>query len=192
MDLRLKKAAAIFAVAGTLALCGCKANLPFVQRTPSLDGSYTVKAEITFDKLKAKADVTKSNGDWEFRFTEPKQLNGLSVKLGESGYSASLGGLTFSADNNSVYSAVPQIVAKAVGLLSGGGSSAKSENGVLTFDKELDGKRVTVTANEKTGELISLKSPHHRLSVNFSEQRAYTPEPDTQNSSQANALIVPE
>lgn len=186
-----KKAAAIFAVTGALALCGCKADLPFVQRTPSFDDTYTVKAEIAFDKLKAKADVTKGDGEWEFRFTEPKQLNGLSVKLGENGYSASLGGLTFSADDSSVYSAVPQIVANAVGTLSGGDGSAKSEDGVLTFNKELDGKRVTITANEKTGELISLKSPHHRLSVNFSEQKAYTPEPDDTQSG-TGTVIVPE
>ncbi len=189
MNLKLKKTAAIFAVTGTLALCGCKANLPFVQKTPSFDGSYTVKAEITFDKLKAKADITKGGGEWEFRFTEPKQLNGISVTLGENGYSAELGGLSFSADKSSVYSTVPQIVSQAVGMLSDGNAPAKSEDGVLTFDKELDGKRVTITANEKTGELISLKSPHHRLSVNFSEQRAYTPAPE---SAQSNVLIIPE
>lgn len=188
MNIGFKKTAAALAVMGTLTLCGCKADLPFVQKSPNLDSSYTVKAEITFDKLKAKADVTKSNGEWEFKFSEPKQLNGLSVKLGENGYSASLGGLTFSADDSSVYTAVPQIVAKAVGIISGD-STAKSDNGVLTFDKELDGKRVTITANEKTGELISLKSPHHRLSVNFSEQRAYTPEPQ---NTQGDTLIVPE
>lgn len=190
MSVISKKIAAVLALAGTLALCGCKADLPFVQKTPSFDSSYTVKAEITFDKLNAKADITRNNNEWEFTFTEPKQLNGLSVKLGEKGYSAKLGGLEFSADNNSVYSAMPQIVAKAVEMLSSGGETAKSKDGVLTFDKELDGKRVTITANEKTGELISIKSPHHRLSVNFSEQRAYTP--PAASTSEPGTLIVPE
>lgn len=177
MTSKLKKAAAVFAAAGTLILTGCKGKLPFTQRTPDLTGTYTVTADITFDALKAKADITRVTSDeWEFSFTEPKQLNGLTIKLNSERYAASLGGLSFSAEKSPVYTAMPQLIAKAVGLLSNAvGENVTSEDGVLTFTDELDGKRVTITANERTGDLISLKCPHFKLSVNFSDQKPYTP-----------------
>lgn len=175
MSIKLKKAAAVLTVAGTLALCGCDAKMPFTQNIPNFDSTYTVKADITFDKLKAKADLTRATVDeWEMIFTEPKQLNGLTIKLNSNKYSASLGGLSFSSEHNSVYSAAPQIIAKAVGSLSGSADNATSSDGVLTINTELDGKRVTVTANERSGDLISLKCPHYKLSVNFSDQKPYT------------------
>ena len=176
MSFKFKKAAAALAVAGTLILSGCGGKMPFAQRTPDFNSTYTVTADITFDKLKAKADLTRVSPDeWEFKFTEPKHLNGLSVKLNSEKYSASLGGLSFSSENNPVYTAAPQFIAKAVGQLSNAlGDKITSSDGVLTFTDELDGKRITITANERTGELISLKCPHFKLSVNFSDQKPYT------------------
>lgn len=178
MSFKLKKAAAALAVAGTLILSGCGGKLPFVQRMPDFNSTYTVSADITFDKLKAKAELTRVTSDeWEFRFTEPKQLNGLTIKLNSERYAASLGGLSFSAEESSVYTALPQLIADSIGLLSNSasdGTSSSSEDGVLTITAELDGKRVTVTADERTGNLISLKCPHHKLSVNFSGQKPYT------------------
>ena len=181
MSFKFKKAAAVLAVAGALLLSGCGGKLPFSQKTPDFNKTYTVTADITFDKLKAKADLTRVSPDeWEFKFTEPKQLNGLSVKLNSEKYAASLGGLSFSAEDSSVYVAAPQFIAKAVGLLSNAfGDKLTSSDGVLTFTDELDGKRITITANERTGDLISLKCPHFKLSVNFSDQKPYT-------------LIIPE
>lgn len=184
MSFKLKKAAAALAVAGTLLLSGCGGKLPFSQRTPDFNSTYTVTADITFDSLKAKADLTRVSPDeWEFKFTEPKQLNGLSVRLNSEKYAASLGGLSFSAEDSSVYTAMPQLIAKSVGLLSKAvGDKITSSDGVLTFTDELDGKRITITANERTGDLISLKCPHFKLSVNFSDQKPYTlilPEDDS-------------
>ena len=84
------KSAAILSLVGML--CGC-GTIPFTQKAPNFDSTYTINAEITYDKLKAKANLTRmENNEWEFKFTEPKQLNGLSVKLNQNGYSASLGG----------------------------------------------------------------------------------------------------
>ena len=176
MSFKLKKAAAVLAVAGTLLLSGCGGKLPFAQKTPDFNKTYTVTADITFDKLKAKADLTRVSPDeWEFKFTEPKQLNGLSIKLNKEKYAASLGGLSFSAEDSSDYVAAPQLIAKAVGLLSNTlGDKITSSDGVLTFTDELYGKRITITANERTGDLISLKCPHFKLSVNFSDQKPYT------------------
>lgn len=175
MSFKLKKAAATLTVAGTLMLCGCGAKLPFTQKTPNFDSTYTVTADITYDKLKAKAEVTRvSLDEWEMKFTEPKQLGGISVKLNSNKYSATLGGLSFSSEHNSVYSAAPQIIAKAVGSLSSSAGNATASDGVLTINTELDGNRVTITANERTGDLISLKCPHSKLSVNFSGQKPYT------------------
>ena len=176
MSFKLKKAAAVLAVAGTLILSGCGGKMPFAQRTPDFNSTYTVTADITFDKLKAKADLTRvSTDEWEFKFTEPKQLNGLSIKLNSEKYAASLGGLSFSAEDNSGYIAAPQLIAKAVGQLSNAlGDKITSSDGVLTFTDDLDGNRITITANERTGDLISLKCPHFKLSVNFSGQKPYT------------------
>ena len=176
MSFKLKKAAAVLAAAGTLMLTGCGAKLPFTQRTPDFNSTYTVSADITFENLKAKAELTRVTSDeWEFSFTEPKQLNGLKIKLNSERYAASLGGLSFSAEDSSVYTALPKLIAKSIGLLSNTVSEKiTSEDGVLTFTDELDGKRVTITANERTGDLISLKCPHFKLSVNFSDQKPYT------------------
>ncbi len=177
MSFKLKKIGAALAIFGTMSLCGCGAKLPFTQKTPDLNTTYTVNAEITFDKLKAKAELTRfGESDWEFKFTEPKQLKGLAVQLKPDGYSATLGGLTFSAEENSVYTAAPQLISNAVKLLAAASSDKlSSSDGVLTFSADLNGKRVTVTADERTGDLISLKCPGARLSVNFTEQKPFTP-----------------
>lgn len=176
MSLNLRKAAAALIVAGTLTLCGCGAKLPFTQNKPVFDSTYTVTASITYDNVKAKADITRVNGEeWNITFTEPKPLNGLTIKLNNEKYSASLGGLSFSSENNSVYATAPHIIAKSIGaLIRTNAENSTSSEGVLTYSTELDGNRVTITANERTGELISLKCPHHKLSVNFSDQKPYT------------------
>lgn len=173
---KLKRASAAVILAGTLSLCGCGAKLPFTQNKPVFDSTYTITADITYDNVKAKADITRVSGEeWNITFTEPKPLNGLTIKLNNEKYSASLGGLSFSSENNSVYSTAPHIIAKSIGaLIRTNAENSTSSDGVLTYDTELDGNRVTITANERTGELISLKSPHHKLSVNFSDQKPYT------------------
>lgn len=169
-------AAAVLAAAGTLSLCGCGSGLPFVQKTPNFNSTYTVTADITYDKIKAKADITRVTLDeWEFCFTEPKQLNGLSVKLNGEKFVASLGGLSFTAENNPLYVAAPKLISDSIMLLSGAANDkTTSSEGVLTFSDELDGRRVTITANERTGDLISLKCPNCKLSVSFSDQKPYT------------------
>lgn len=173
---KLKLVAAAFVAAGTLLLSGCGGKLPFTQKPPDFNKTYTVTADITFDNLKAKANLTRVTSDeWEFAFTEPKQLNGLTIKLNSERFAASLGGLSFSAEDSPVYSAMPQLIAKAVGLLSKvTNESISSSDGVLTISGDLDGHRITVTADERTGNLISLKCPHFKLSVNFTDQKPYT------------------
>lgn len=170
-----KTGAALAAAAAALSLCGCGTELPFVQKAPNFNTTYTVTADITYDKLKAKAELTRiEENEWKFKFIEPKQLNGLTIALNDEKYSATLDGLSFSAENSDVYAAAPQIIAKTIGLLSRSADRSTAEDGVLTFIGELDGDRVTVTANERTGDLISLKLPVCRLSVNFSDQKPYT------------------
>lgn len=177
MSFKIGKTAAVaLSLFGTLSLCGCGANLPFVKKMPDFSGTYTVTADITYDKLSAKADITRVTTDeWEFKFTEPKQLNGLTVTFSNDRYFAALGGLAFSADENPLYAAAPQIITQTLTMLSDAESDkTTSSDGVLTFSDELDGKRVTVTADERTGDLISLKCPYRKLSVNFSDQKPYT------------------
>lgn len=175
--LSLKKITTAGAIlAGTLLLAGCGGKLPFSQQKPNFDTTYTVNAEITYDKVSAKAEVTRVSGEeWNMTFTEPKNLKGLTVKLNDKKYSATLDGLSFSSENSGVYATAPHIIAGAVGeLISTDAENSTASDGVLTYKTELDGASVTITANEKTGELISLKCPQNRLSVNFSGQKPYT------------------
>lgn len=165
------------AAAAALSLCGCGTKLPFAQKTPNFNTTYTVTADITYDKLKAKAELTRvDDTEWTFDFIEPKQLEGISISLNDEKYSASLDGLSFTAEDSAVYAAAPQVIAKTIGLLSKSTSEQMTaSDGVLTFTGELDGKRVTVTADERTGGLISLKLPNLKLAVSFSDQKPYAP-----------------
>lgn len=170
-----KKIAAIGAAALTaVTLSGCNGKLPFVGSKPDFNKSYSVCAEIKCDRLEAKADVIRAGADdWEFTFTEPKELGGMVIAFGANGYTAKLGDLKFNADENVEYTVLPEVIGSALDRLAAvDASSLSNENGVLTAQVALDDKTVTVTANEK-GDLISLKSPYHQLSVNFSEQKPY-------------------
>lgn len=174
-----KTALGAAAIIGIGMLCGC-AKLPFNPLTPNapgFDSTYTVAAEITCGDLTAKADVTRSGADdWKFSFTEPKQLNGVTMSLGADGWSAKLGELTFSVDDNDTYTLIPKVIGSSIDLLANSSSESFTvSDGVLTADSEFDGKKVTVTANGRSGELISLKCPYHKLSVNFTDQQPYTP-----------------
>ena len=177
-----KTALGAAAVIGISMLCGC-AKLPFNPLTPSVpnfDSTYTVAAEITFDDLKAKADVTRKGvSEWTFSFTEPKQLNGVTMNLGADGWSAKLGELAFSVDDNDVYTLIPEVIGGSIDSLANCTSEDFAvSDGVLTADSEFGGKKVTVTANQ-SGDLISLKCPYHKLTVSFTDQQPYTPyDPD--------------
>lgn len=167
-----------------ITMCGCSAKLPFTQKQPDLGKGCTMSAEITCGKLTAAANVTRAGvNEWEFSFTEPKQLNGITLSLNEKGYSASLGGLSFSADENAAYAMLPEIISVSIDSLSKCTSEDFVQNdGILTVDTEFEGKKVVVTADEKSGHFISLKCPYHKLSVNFSGQKSYQkpaePDPD--------------
>lgn len=177
MRFDFRKIGAVAALAAVMSLCGCGTELPFTQKAPNFNTTYTVTAEITYDKVKAKAELTRvDDTEWQFDFVEPKQLSGLSISLNDKKYSASLDGLSFTAEDSAVYAAAPQIIAKTIGLLAKSTSdNLTSSDGVLTFTGELDGKRVTVTADERTGSLISLKLPNLKLAVNFSDQKPFIP-----------------
>ncbi|MCM1167387.1 MAG: hypothetical protein NC299_10140 [Lachnospiraceae bacterium] len=174
-----KIAASAAAIIGSVLLCGCS-KLPFNPLTPSkpsFDGTYTVCADIVCGELSAKADITRNGAsDWVFSFTEPKQLNGITMSLGENGWSAKLGELSFAVDDSGVYTLIPEVIGASVDSLSAlANESLSSEDGVLTADAEFGGKKVTISANERSGELISLKCPYHKLSVSFTKQQPFTP-----------------
>lgn len=168
------------AVAAAAAMCGCNVKLPFVGSSLDFDKSYSVNADINCDRLKAKAEVIRAGAnDWEFKFTEPKELNGIVIAFGSNGYMASLGDIKLKTDENSTYTILPEVIGNALDALAVTSADGLTQNdGVVSADLDLNGKTVTVTADEK-GDLISLKSPYHQLSVNFSGQQAYkSPLPD--------------
>lgn len=154
-----------------LFLCGCASGNPFTAAKPDFDSAYTIDAQIKYDGNEAKAEVVRNSaGDWQFRFSEPEALNGIKLKLNSDGMSASLGELNVSAEQSSVYTMIPDIIAESLDLLPETKPEDITENeGVLTVETEFDGRRVTVTT-DKSGQLISLKCPYHKLSVYFSNQ----------------------
>lgn len=164
----------VFCLASVL-LCGCDAKLPFGSTKPNFDSSFTVNAEINCDKLNAKADVTRISADnWSFTFTEPQQLAGMTLNLTESVCTGTLGNLTFEAEESSEYVMIPEIIADSINSLSKCTNEQIVQNDeILTYDTEFCGKKVTVSADTKSGELIALKCPYHKLSVNFSNLKPY-------------------
>lgn len=172
----LKKSAAVMAVGATLLLSGCGMKMPFTEKKPDLNTPYTVSAQIKCDRLKMKADITRAAAqDWKFQFTEPKQLNGIELSYDSEGLSASLGGLSFTADENAEYAMIPEIISGTLDALSALGTEGfVNENEKLTANIAFDGKPVTVTLDAETGNLVSLNCPHYQLAVTFTEQKPYT------------------
>lgn len=170
-----KIAAGSAAVVLAASLCGCNGKLPFTGSKPDFNKSYLVSAEIRCDRLNAKADIIRAgNNDWEFTFTEPKELSGIVLAINTNGYTARLGEMKFRADENVEYTMLPEVIFTALDMLAvTSNDQLTEEDGVLTAQLALDDKTVTVTADSK-GDLISLKSPYHQLSVNFSGQKPYT------------------
>lgn len=166
---KITKIAAVL-VCGCL-LSGCSEKISFMQPRPDFSAGYTVSAEINCGKLEAAADISYiAENDWEFAFTEPKALAGMTLRLNEEGLSGTLGALGFSVDENSEYTLLPEIISEAVEALAKAPAEKRSaSDGIITVETEFDGRPVTVTA-DTSGKLISLKCPHYSLSVNFSNQ----------------------
>lgn len=176
-------------------LCGCSGTLPFTKKTPDFSINQALTAEIKSGNLEAKAKVSRSDGEWEFSFTEPKTLGGIVVKLGEKGVDGHLGSLSFLVDDNQSYALYPEIIAKTVDSLDKiPAEKISSKDGVLTIETDFEGSKTTVTADERTGRLISLKCPQYKLAVNFtdvgklSEKPAGTSENSAPNSSAQSAI----
>ena len=172
-----KSAIAAIAAGTVIMLSGCEVKNPFAEKKPDFNKTYTVSADIKCGRLNAKADVTRAaSEDWQFVFTEPKQLNGVTLCYGADGLSASLGGLSFSADENSEYAMLPEIIGKSIDLLAANPpESVAKEDASIIADSAFNGEKVTVTVDEKTGDLQLLKCPHYQLSVTFSGQKPYVP-----------------
>lgn len=154
-------------------LCGCGNKLPFSSK-PNFDLEYTVNAAITCGELKAESAVTRTSDKLSLTFTKPDTLSGITLEYSEGNICGNLGGLSFEVEKSSLFTALPDIIRSAAGSL----SSVSAENifeqdGVMTIDTDFNGKKVTVTADSKTGDLISLKCPFYKLSVQFSDQKPY-------------------
>ena len=160
-------------------LCGCSGTLPFTKKTPDFSVNQSLTAEIKSGNLEAKANVTRNDGEWEFAFTEPKTLGGIVVKLGEKGVDGHLGSLSFLVDDNQSYALYPEIIAKTVDALDKiPTEKISAKDGVLTIETDFEGSKTTVSADERTGKLISLKCPQYKLAVNFAEAEKAAENPE--------------
>ncbi len=182
-----KRISAVVVCGGAVLLCGCQnVQLPFKTNSPDFDRPYTAVADINCGELEASAEVTrKGAGDWEFRFTKPETLNGMTLTLGKDGFSASLGELSMSVEDNSYYTLLPDIISEAAdSLVNVPAEEITESDGVLTLNTEFSGKKVTVTS-DKDGNLISMKCPYHKTSVYFSDHSA----PEELNTTEQPLLI---
>lgn len=160
-------------------LCGCSGALPFTKKTPDFSVNQSLTAEIKSGNLEAKANVSRNDGEWEFAFTEPKTLGGIVVKLGEKGVDGHLGSLSFVVDDNQSYALYPEIIAKTIDSLDKiPAEKISAKDGVLTIETDFEGSKTTVSADENTGKLISLKCPQYKLAVNFSDSEKAAENPE--------------
>ena len=113
--LKIITAGAVFLA--SVALTGCQGSNPFTQQnSPEIPESWSAGAEITFGTNKAQAEVTRSEpGCWEFGFTEPQELCGVTMKLENGTLTASLGELNVTAGegDNTI---LPLLVAEGIDL----------------------------------------------------------------------------
>ena len=167
----MKRTAFAAIAVSTALLCGCADSLPFTEKPAYHEKNCTMNAEISCGELSAQAKVTRrGEGEWEFAFTEPKELMGVVVTLGDEGVTASLGALSVTAEPSAVYNRLPQIIARAVDALPDTPADKISEeDGILTLENECADGKVVVTAQKSTGSLITLKCPYQRLAVCFSD-----------------------
>lgn len=160
--------------AGTTLLSGCGSGLVIGSTKPNFDTDFTVNADIVCERLSAKASITRCDSSWQFAFTEPKSLAGVTLKFDESSCTGGLGAISFDTENSSEYISMPEIIAASVDSLSKCTNDQIVQNDeILTYNTEFNTKTVTVTASAKDGSLIGLKCPYHKLVVNFSDLKPY-------------------
>ncbi len=159
------------AAAIMIMLSGCEAVSSITSRKPDFTGAYKTDAEIQYGDFKAKADLSRNDaGEWTFDFTEPKQLMGISVEIADGTFTASLGELSVTAEDNDTYRLIPDIIASAVNRLPEIPEEEITESdGILTINSEADGKKVIITS-DKNGNIISLKCPFYKIAVYFGER----------------------
>lgn len=174
---KMKKARLIpLLCAPVLLLSACSAGNIFGKAKPDFDTMYTVSADISYGGYSAKADITRrGEGDYIFSFNEPQQLMGITMTLSDGGFTAALGKLNVSTETGQGYMLIPDIIADSIDSLEAvPADSITEQDGILTLTTETDGNKVVVTSDSK-GQLLTLKCPKHKLSVEFSGQSETTP-----------------
>lgn len=161
----------ILCVPISILLCGCSSATIFKPSKPDFDTAYRVNAEIGYGDFTAEADITRNGEDeWEFCFTKPDYLTGMKLSLGDDMLTASLGELSVTAESSDFYRLVPDIIADSVDSLSDiPAEEITEQEGILTLNTEVGGKKVVITA-DSDGRLLSLLCPYYKVSVDFGEQ----------------------
>lgn len=174
----LKTAGAAAVVCAAALLCGCEGAISLNSaKLPDFSSGYSAEAEIAFGSEKAQAEIDRSEpGCWEFRFSEPKELSGVVMKLENGELTASLGALSVTAGGGD-YTMIPVVIADGLDELQNLKSdNFTEENGVLTAKLDSCGSKCTVTADKQTGDILTFKSPSNKLAVYFSNVSPYTEE----------------
>ena len=155
----------------SLFLCGCSTSQIFGTPAPDFDTAYSMSADIEFGELSAVADITRNGrNDWSFAFTEPEQLSGMTFTLCDGNMTAALGELNVSMEANDVYTLIPDVIAHSIDSLTelAPEQLTRRDDGTITLNTDVNGKKVVLTSTD-SGELMSLKSPFYKISIDFSE-----------------------
>lgn len=173
--MKLRIIAAAVLAAGVISMCGCEGKIPFTaEKTAQLPASWTAQADIRFGDNQAIAQVTRSGqGCWEFDFSEPPELCGVSMSLQDGELTASLGELTVNAGAGG-YTVLPLLIAEGIDAADSAETSEK--DGVLTIRTTAEGNSCTLTADRTSGDILTFRSPSNKLAVTFSEASPYTEE----------------
>ena len=173
-----------------LLLCGCNINDMFTDKRPNFDKAYSVTAEISCGKFSSSCEVVRNGADdWTFSFTEPDLLMGMKLALNDSSITAELGDLNTSVEISEMYSIIPEVIAQSIDKLQAlpDDSISEDENGTLTLKTDFSGNSVIITS-DKSGKLLTLKCPKHKLSVEFSDMN-YITQPPTEPTEEISIIF---
>lgn len=178
---------AFMLAAAIILLSGCDGGLLPGSTPPDLSKPFELTAKIEQDDFDATAEVTRTAADnWEFVFTEPKNISGLTVKIEDGIYKASLDDLTLETeDNNSVYSTIPSLIAEAVDAASeADGITVSDKNGTTVVTGNAGKYAYSIDYSRAENEITKLNIPSQKLSVTFESGVSAETESDTQSAAQ--------
>ncbi len=91
------------AMTAVFLLSGCEGIDKISQpKIPDITENITLSGEISYEKLKASAELTRTDGKWQICYTSPESVNGLTVTIDGKNKNAALNGVKFDYNSEEV------------------------------------------------------------------------------------------